>query len=167
MARADLLTHQTAEGLANHKNMKSTIIKTVILFGISSILPNVHRFLNNTDKMIMIKPFHNQPKEQISLAWYLKDTGELISFTLIIWVVCIILGAVENYLKKERAIEYGRMMVFVKLWQEIFFIIFISSILDFAHYLIAFKRAEWFFLTQTFVFFLMSCYYIFKSFYKR
>jgi len=55
MARADLLTHQTAEGLANHKNMKSTIIKTVILFGISSILPNVHRFLNNTDKINYLK----------------------------------------------------------------------------------------------------------------
>lgn len=147
--------------------MKSTIIKTIILFGISSILPNVHRFLNNSDKMIMIKPFYNQPKEEISLAWYLKDTGDLISFTLIVWVVCIILNSVERYLKRENVSEYNRMSVFIKLWQEIFWVIFFSSILDFGHYLISFKRAEWFFLIQTFLFFSMSCYYIFKSFYKK
>ena len=164
----DLLTRQEMEDLINHNNdMRNTIIKSISLFFISSILPNVHRFLNNEHKMIMLKPFYIQVDKGISLAWYLKDIGELISFTLLSWVVCIILKAIEKYLRKERVMEYERMIVFIKLWREIFYVIFISSVLDFGHYMVAFKRAEWFFLIQTFIFFLMSCYYIFKSFYRR
>lgn len=117
--------------------------------------------------MIMLNPFYGQPNEKISLAWYMKDIGELISFSLIILVVCIILNFVKSYLIKEKVSEYYRMRIFLKLWQEIFWIIFVSSILDFGHYMLAFKHAEWFFLSQTLAFFGMSCFYIFKSFYRR
>lgn len=144
--------------------MKKYAISTFTLLFFSFLLPNVYRMYNNGE-IKTIHPFFLS-NEKISLAWYLKDCGDLISFSMIVLVVCLLLNLIEKYLKSDHWTGNLEITNFVNLWQLVFWIIFFSSVLDFVHYLIAFKQIQWFFLIQSGLFLIVSCHYICKAYRK-
>lgn len=137
--------------------MKKYAISTFTLLFISFLSPNVYRIYNNSS-IKMVRPFLLS-KEEISIAWYLKDCGELLSFTCLVLVVCLLLNLIEK--KVEEPYE---VIFFINLWQVVFWVIFYSSILDLAHYVMAFKQIQWFFLIQSGLFLLISCNTICKAY---
>jgi len=137
--------------------MKKYAISTFTLLFISFLLPNVYRIYNN-GPIKMIKPFLLS-SEEISIAWYLKDCGELLSFTSLVLVVCLLLNLIEKKVEEPYEVVF-----FINLWQVVFWVIFYSSILDFTHYIIAFKQIQWFFLIQSGLFLLISCNTICKAY---
>jgi len=141
--------------------MRRATILSVVLFLLAALLPNIHRVLNNV-KMEKLHPFPLDRSVGISAQWYIYDIGQAASYMLIMWLVVVILRAVENYIEnKESPVPRG-FLSFVKVWERVFTVTLIISIFDIIHYLISFRHTEWLYLVMNGVFWIMSCHYLFK-----
>lgn len=140
--------------------MKKQTIISVSLFLLAALLPNVHRMLNNEH----IYKFHPFPfsNMEISLQWYVKDLGDLFSYSLVMLLVLFLLRVVEKHLEGEQWKGHDKILSFIKVWERVFNITFIISIFDIAHYLLSFKQTEWLYLVMNGIFWIMTCYYLFK-----
>lgn len=143
--------------------MKKSVKTTLILFFLSVFVNTIHRAFNSQE---LIYPFIYEKEIPISIAWYTKHICELVSFTLIMLCVCYILKPVEKHLMEVKWVGHNALLVFVKVWHRIFWVVVIISLLDLVHYIISFRQTEWFFLIQNGIFFLMTAYYLFKAYKK-
>lgn len=146
--------------------MKKYTIRTVATLIVSWVLPHVHRLWNNMP-IEKITPFYfgrgktGKPLE-ISVQWYVKDIGDLLSFSLLMLTVVMILFPVIKHLKEVKWVGHNQLLIFVTLWHRLFLIVLVSSVFDLIHYLIAFRQVEWYFLILNGGYVVMSIYFIQK-----
>lgn len=141
--------------------IKKYTIRTIVTLVISWILPQIHRIYNNFPIKI-IHPFPYAKQVEISTQWYVKDLGDLSSFSLLMVMVYMVLIPVRNHLKEAQWVGHNRLLNFVTLWHRLFLIIIIASIFDIVHYILAFRQLEWYFLILNGGYLVMSLYYIQK-----
>lgn len=144
--------------------MKKSVKTTLILFFLSVFVNTIHRAWQSDTTII--HPFIYEKGIAISVAWYTKHICELLSYTLFVLCVCYILKPVEHHLQDVKWVGHNALLVFVKVWHRIFWVVVITSCLDITHYLLSFRQTEWFFLIQNLIFFLMTGYYFFKAYRK-
>lgn len=144
--------------------MKKSVKTTLILFFLSVFVNTIHRVWQSDTTMLY--PFFYKKDIAIPISWYSKHICELLSFTLIMLCVCYILKPVEHHLKEVKWVGHNALLVFVKVWHRIFWVVVIISLLDLLQYIISFRQTEWFFLIQNAIFFLMTGYYLFKAYKK-
>lgn len=143
--------------------MKKSVKTTLILFFLSVFINTLHRAFNSQE---LIYPFWYEKEIAISVAWHTKHICELLSFTLMMLCVCYVLKPVEHHLQDVKWVGHNALLVFVKVWHRIFWVVVVISLLDLLHYIISFRQTEWFFLIQNGIFFIMTGYYLFKAYKK-
>lgn len=146
--------------------MKKYTIRTISTLIIGWVLPHIHRLWNNKP-IEKITPFlFGKGKDgkpiKISVEWYVKDIGDLLSFSLLMLTVVMILIPVIDHLKKVQWHGHNQLLIFVTLWYRLFLVILVSSIFDFIHYMVAFRQIEWYFLILNGGYVIMSTYFIQK-----
>lgn len=146
--------------------MKKYTIRTVVTLSLSWVIPMLYRLWNNSP-IEYIHPFlYGTGKDgnplRISIQWYVKDIGELISYSLVMLTVCMILIPVIKHLQEVKWVGHNGLLIFVTVWQRLFQIIFWASVFDLIHYIIAFRQIEIYFLILNGFYFLLSFYYLFK-----
>lgn len=141
-------------------------IWAIILFFLSCFLPQFYR-LFNTKPARILHPFFLKKDITISKAWYIKDICEALSFSFLMLTICFILKAVERHLEEVDWRGSNKMLAFTKTWHRIFYVVFITSIFDLAHYLISFKQTEWFFLILNGFFLFLTAYYIYRLYHPK
>lgn len=143
--------------------MKKAVIKSLALFFFSIVCQSIYRGFSSD---AMIKPFPWATDTAISIAWYAKDLCDLFSFAALMLCVVYIFKPIEKHLAASQWIGHNAMLVFVKMWHRIFFVVAVTGGLDIIHYLLSFKQTHWFFLVQNAIFFIMTFYYLFKAYRK-
>lgn len=140
--------------------MKKYAISSVVLLFLSVLAGQFDRAFNSTDA---VRPFMLIDAET-SLGWYTDYLCDLISFSLLMYAVIVILKPIKlHFLEDEkRNWLYG----FVKMWHRVFWVIFITSLLDIVHFVIAARQFDKFFLIQNGLFLIMTGYFIYKLYRK-
>lgn len=143
--------------------MKRFVKITLWLLAVSCILPHIHRAFNSVAGDI-IHPFYFDKEVEISIGWYVKDIGDLLSYSLQMLMICYILIPVKKHFEEvlEDGKSFSKLLIFVTMWLRLFQTIFVTSVFDFLHYMIAFKHIQIYFLTLNGVYFLFSIYIIRK-----
>jgi len=137
---------------------------SIALFCIACFAPQVYRTFNSNP--VMIHPFYFMPETAISVAWYLKDIGEMISYSVIMFIVTLVLKPIESHLEDVKWSGHLGLLSFVKLWHRFFFVIFVISVFDLGHYVLAFKQSEVFFLVLNGFFVVLTGRYAYKIYRK-
>jgi hypothetical protein len=143
--------------------MKKYAILTISFLFASIFVNNSYRIFQSTG---IIYPFPYRSEINISLAWYTKILADHVSFTLLMTCIIYVLKPIILYIEKSEWIGKNPMLIFVRLWHRIFCIVFIVSIADIFHYLLAFKQSQIFFLVQNAIFIILTSYYLFKAYKK-
>lgn len=140
--------------------------KTVFLFFLSIIIASAHRVFNASHTE-MFNPFIAKPDIPISKHWYYLFLGELLSYSCVWLCVCFAIKPVKMHMQDMPWVGKNPYLVFISVWYNIFWVCFFASLLDTVHFLIGFKRIEWWFLVQTSGFLLISIFFICKSYYHK
>ena len=148
--------------------MKRFVKITLWLLALSCLLPHVHRAFNSIGERV-ITPFYFDKSLEISIGWYVKDIGDLLSYSLQMLMVCYILIPVKNHFEEvvEDGKNFNKLLIFVTMWLRLFQTIFVTSLFDLLHYIIAFKHIQIYFLTLNGIYFFVSVYFIRKIIWKR
>lgn len=145
--------------------MKKSVRITLILFALAVFSSYAHRIFNNSHS-VMFNPFYFAKKVEISKHWYYLFLGERISYCIVwVWVVYTIIP-LRKHLEDIKWSGINPYLVFAKFWHRISRLVFLCSIIDLIHYVVAFNTVEYWFLIQTFLFIGASVFYLFKSYYK-
>ena len=143
-------------------------MKKYILSSIALLMLSV--FANNVDRIFYspaaVHPYPLKPAIVTSVGWYWDYLGDLISFSFLMLAVVLILQPVYYHFRHLSKNSYQHLFVFTKMWHRVFWVIFVTSILDILHYVLAARQFEYFFLVQNAVFLLMTGYFIYKAYRK-
>lgn len=138
-----------------------TILSIVLLM--LSVFTNNADLVFYEDGTINPFPFHPGPT---SKAWYWDMLFDLVSFSLIMCCIVVVLDVVSIHFTDFKKHGYYELYVFTWMWHRVFWVIAITSALDIIHFMLAARQWEWYFLVQNALFLIISCYFIFKAFWK-
>lgn len=140
---------------------KSTILPIVLLF-LSVLTGQLDRMFNST-KAINPFPYYGHPT---TLGWYTDYLGDLCSFSILMYCVVSILDPLSKYFKSKEDTAHRSLFIFSMLWITLFKVIFITSLLDVLHFVLAARQWDLFFLVQNGVYLLMTGFLIYKAYRK-
>lgn len=140
--------------------MKRYALTSIILLFISVLVGQVDRAYNSVSA---IKPFLISDYET-TIGWYTDYLCDLCSFSFLMAAVIVILKPISVHFFTEEI--HSWLYGFVKMWHRVFWVIFVTSLLDIVHFIIAARQIEWFFLAQNGIFLLMTGFFIYKL-YRR
>lgn len=142
------------------------IKQSLLLFAMACLLPNLHRgFAIFGQNRLTLFPYAQQ--EAISVQWYVKMLGGMLSFSCTMFLITTILGPVQRHLQGAKWIGHNSLLAFVVMWRRIFIVVAATSLVDAIHFILAFQRFEWLFLLQNGLFFLLTFIMIYKAFTKN
>lgn len=128
-------------------------------------------FTNNIDRLFTspkpTNPYFFRHDIVTSIGWYWDYLGDLISFSLLMYCVVLVLKPVYIHFRDTPVQAHTGLFIFTKLWHRIFLVIFVTSILDIIHYVLAARQIQQFFLIQNAVYLIMTGYFIFKAYHKN
>jgi hypothetical protein len=141
---------------------KKTTIRPIVLLLLSVFTGQVDRMFNSP-RAINPFPYYNQPT---SLGWYTDYLGDLCSFSILMYCVISILSPLAMYFKWKNDFTHHSLFIFSMLWIRLFQVVFITSLLDIVHFVLAARQWELFFLIQNGIYLLMTGYLIYKAYRK-
>lgn len=136
------------------------IISSISLLMLSVASNNIDRAFNSP---VATRPYPLRPVIETSVGWYWDYLGDLCSFSFLMLAVVLILHPVYYHFKE---IQHAPLYVFTKMWHRVFWVIFVTSVLDVLHYVLAARQIEQYFLIQNGVFLIMTGYFIYKAYRK-
>lgn len=139
------------------------VISSISLLMLSVAANNVDRFFYSIKA---VKPYPLRKSIETSVGWYWDYLGDLSSFAFLMLAVVLILQPVYYHFKALSTNTYQHLYVFTKMWHRVFWVIFVTSILDIIHYVLAARQIEQFFLIENGIFLFMTGYFIYKAYRK-
>jgi hypothetical protein len=140
--------------------MKKSAFLSVSLLMLSVFAGQMDRVFVNSQKAISFLLYDGAT----SLSWYADYLGDLLSFSL--FMLCIITVMKPIYVHFERLQDtvHHRLYVFTRLWYRLFNVIFIISVIDVFHFILAARQSEIIFLSQNILFLLLTIGLTYKAY---
>lgn len=140
---------------------KQAILPIVLLL-ISVVAGQMDRWYNSP-KAISPFPFYNHPT---SLGWYTNYLGSLCSFSIFALCLIVVQQTLRNYFYSIKDTAHYNLFNFSNLWLRLFKVVFLTSLLDIIHFLLAARQWQIFFLIQSGGYLIATAVLIYKT-YKR
>jgi hypothetical protein len=150
--------------------IKKYVISSISLLMLSVFTNNVDRVFRSNEAVAPFPLYQPTVLDKVrgitSVGWYWDYLGDLFSFAFLMLAIVLILQPIYYHFKLLSGNTYSHLYVFTKMWHRVFWVIFVTSVLDIIHYVLAARQFEKFFLIQNGIFLIMTAYFIYKAYRK-